>query len=80
MGWVHGAGTPVGMVAEMVAAGLNMNCGGRNHIGLEVEKQIAQWMAEALGYPSERVRRFRHRIVDGEFCRLDRGENEGGGV
>ena len=29
-----------------------MNCGGRNHIALEVEKQIAQWMAEALGYPS----------------------------
>ena len=51
MGWVHGAGTPVGMVAEMVAAGLNMNCGGRNHIGLEVENQITQWMAEALGYP-----------------------------
>ncbi len=51
MGWVHGAGTPVGMVAEMVAAGLNMNCGGRNHIGLDVEKQITQWMAEALGYP-----------------------------
>ncbi len=51
MGWVHGAGTPVGMLAEMVAAGLNMNCGGRDHIGLEVEKQIAQWMAEALGYP-----------------------------
>ena len=32
MGWVHGAGTPVGMIAEMLAAGLNANCGGRNHI------------------------------------------------
>ena len=51
MGWVHGAGTPVGMVAEMVAAGLNMNCGGRDHVGIEVEKQITRWMAEALGYP-----------------------------
>jgi len=28
MGWVHGAGTPVGMIAEMLAAGLNANCGG----------------------------------------------------
>jgi glutamate/tyrosine decarboxylase-like PLP-dependent enzyme len=53
MGWVHGAGTPVGMVAEMVAAGLNMNCGGRDHIGLEVEKQIVRWMSEALGYPDD---------------------------
>lgn len=51
MGWVHGAGTPVGMVAEMIAAGLNMNCGGRDHIGLVVEQQIVRWMAEAFGYP-----------------------------
>jgi glutamate/tyrosine decarboxylase-like PLP-dependent enzyme len=51
MGWVHGAGTPVGMVAEIVASGLNMNCGGRNHIGLDVEQQITRWMSEAMGYP-----------------------------
>ncbi|MGV1866061.1 MULTISPECIES: pyridoxal phosphate-dependent decarboxylase family protein [unclassified Rhizobium] len=51
MGWVHGAGTPVGMVAEIVAAGMNLNCGGRDHIGLEVEQQIVRWMSEALGYP-----------------------------
>jgi glutamate/tyrosine decarboxylase-like PLP-dependent enzyme len=52
MGWVHGAGTPIGMVAELVAAGLNMNCGGRDHVGIEVEKQIVRWMSEALGYPA----------------------------
>jgi aromatic-L-amino-acid/L-tryptophan decarboxylase len=51
MGWVHGAGTPVGMVAEMLAAGLNSNCGGRDHIAIEVEKQIAFWLAEAMGFP-----------------------------
>lgn len=51
MGWVHGAGTPVGMLAEMLAAGLNANCGGRNHIGLDVERQMTRWLAEALGYP-----------------------------
>ena len=53
MGWVHGAGTPYGMVAEMLAAGLNANCGGRNHIGPVVEAQIAQWMAEAFGFPAD---------------------------
>ncbi len=52
LGWVHGAGTPAGMLADMIAAGLNMNCGGRDHIGVDVEKQIALWMAEALGYPA----------------------------
>lgn len=51
MGWVHGAGTPVGMIAEMLAAGLNMNCGGRNHIALDVERQIAAWAAELFGFP-----------------------------
>lgn len=51
MGWVHGAGTPVGMVAEMLAAGLNSNCGGRNHIALDVERQVVRWAAEMLGFP-----------------------------
>ncbi|MBW6422683.1 cytochrome D ubiquinol oxidase subunit I [Rhizobium sp. XQZ8] len=51
MGWVHGAGTPVGMVAEMIAAGLNMNCGGRNHVGIDIEHQVVRWMREAMGYP-----------------------------
>src|SRR5581483_4935986 len=51
MGWVHGAGTPVGMLAEMLAAGLNANCGGRNHIGLDVERQVARWFAQLFGYP-----------------------------
>jgi aromatic-L-amino-acid/L-tryptophan decarboxylase len=53
MGWVQGAGTPVGMVAEMLAAGLNANCGGRNHIALDVERQITLWLAEILGFPAE---------------------------
>jgi len=51
MGWVHGAGTPVGMLAEMLAAGLNANCGGRNHIGLVVERQVVDWAAELFGFP-----------------------------
>jgi glutamate/tyrosine decarboxylase-like PLP-dependent enzyme len=51
MGWVHGAGTPVGMVADMLAAGLNSNCGGRNHIAIDVERQIAAWAAEMFGFP-----------------------------
>src|SRR3974390_1776428 len=53
MGWVHGAGTPVGMVAEMLAAGLNANCGGRNHIALDVERQIAAWAAALFGFPQD---------------------------
>jgi aromatic-L-amino-acid/L-tryptophan decarboxylase len=52
MGWVHGAGTSVGMVAEMLAGGLNANCGGRNHIAIDVERQIAAWAAQMFGFPA----------------------------
>lgn len=51
MGWVQGAGTPVGMLAEMLAAGLNANCGGRDHIPIEIEKQIVRWMRQLFGFP-----------------------------
>ena len=51
MGWVQGGGTPVGMLAEMLAAGLNANCGGRDHIPIEVERQIVRWMQELFGFP-----------------------------
>lgn len=51
MGWVHGGGTPVGLLAEMLAAGLNANVGGRNQIPVEVERQLARWMAELFGFP-----------------------------
>jgi glutamate/tyrosine decarboxylase-like PLP-dependent enzyme len=51
MGWVHGGGTPVGMLAEMLAAGLNANLGGRDHIPIEVERQIVRWMRRLFGFP-----------------------------
>ncbi len=51
MGWVHGGGTPVGMLAEMLAAGLNANVGGRNQIPVAVEWQVVAWMRELFGFP-----------------------------
>jgi aromatic-L-amino-acid/L-tryptophan decarboxylase len=51
MGWVHGGGTPVGMLAEMLAASLNANLGGRDHIPIEVERQIVRWMRTIFGFP-----------------------------
>ena len=52
MGWVHGGGTAVGMVAEMVAAGLNANLGGRDHAPIEVERQVVRWAADLFGFPA----------------------------
>ena len=51
MGWVHGGGTVVGMLAEMLAAGLNANLGGRDHIPIEVERQVVEWTRSMLGFP-----------------------------
>jgi glutamate/tyrosine decarboxylase-like PLP-dependent enzyme len=51
LGWVHGGGSVVGMLAEMLAAGLNANLGGRDHIPIEVERQIVAWMRELFGFP-----------------------------
>lgn len=53
MGWAHGGGNVVGMLAEMLAAGLNANLGGRDHIPIAVEQQVVRWMAELFGFPSQ---------------------------
>ncbi|MDP1970680.1 MAG: aspartate aminotransferase family protein [Methylobacter sp.] len=50
-GWVHGGGTPVGMLAEMLAAGLNANLGGRDQAPIEIERQVVQWVRELFNFP-----------------------------
>ncbi|MCP1269112.1 pyridoxal phosphate-dependent decarboxylase family protein [Acetobacter cerevisiae] len=51
MGWVHGGGTAQGMLAELLAAGLNANLGGRDHAPIEVERMVIRWAATMLGFP-----------------------------
>lgn len=51
MGWVHGGGTPVGMLAEMLSAGLNANLGGREQIPVEVERQLVRWVRDLFAFP-----------------------------
>ncbi|MDR3670946.1 MAG: aspartate aminotransferase family protein [Holophaga sp.] len=53
MGWVHGGGSVAGMLGEMLAAGLNANLGGREHMPIEVERQILRWLAPLFGMPGE---------------------------
>ena len=53
MGWVQGGGTAVGMLAEMLAGGLDANLGGRDHMPIEVERQVIAWMAELFQFPPE---------------------------
>jgi glutamate/tyrosine decarboxylase-like PLP-dependent enzyme len=52
MGWVHGGGTGIGMLAELLAAGLNANLGGRDHAPIELERTVIAWAAEMVGMPA----------------------------
>jgi aromatic-L-amino-acid decarboxylase len=51
MGWVQGGGTLPGMLAEMLAGGLNANLGGRDHSGVAMERQLVQWVRQMFGFP-----------------------------
>ena len=52
-GWVIGTGTALGMLAELLAAGMNPNVGGADHVANYVERQVLEWCKEMLGYPME---------------------------
>ena len=50
-GWVHGSGTPGGVIAEMLAAAMNSNAGGRDHGAIHVERQVIEWCRGLFGFP-----------------------------
>jgi glutamate/tyrosine decarboxylase-like PLP-dependent enzyme len=52
-GWVQGNGTPLGMMADMLAAGINAHLAGFNQAPTLVEYEVIRWLAELLGMPSD---------------------------
>ncbi|MEO8280181.1 MAG: pyridoxal-dependent decarboxylase, partial [Ideonella sp.] len=52
-GWVHGSGTPGNLIAEIAAAAINANLGGRDHGAMYVEKQVVDWCRELFEFPPE---------------------------
>ncbi|HSV85830.1 MAG TPA: pyridoxal-dependent decarboxylase [Levilinea sp.] len=50
-GWVIGTGTPMGMLAEMLAAAMNPNAGGGDHAAFYVEQQVIEWFVALFGLP-----------------------------
>lgn len=52
-GWVIGTGTPMGAMAEMLAATINSNSGGGDHIANYVETQVLEWFKEIFAFPSK---------------------------
>ncbi|MEM9171134.1 MAG: pyridoxal-dependent decarboxylase [Pseudomonadota bacterium] len=52
-GWVMGNGTPTGMLADMLAAGMNAHLAGYDQSASLIEKQVIRWLAELVGYPAD---------------------------
>ena len=49
--WVEGGGTPFGMLADMLASGMNPNLAIGDHAPVYVEKQVLDWSKEIFGFP-----------------------------
>jgi hypothetical protein len=62
--WYMGSGTVMGALAELLAATLNPNLGGGNHVAPLVEKQVIGWIRDMIGFP--------HRL-DPRHDRIPRG-------
>ena len=52
-GWIQGNGTPLGMMADMLAAGMNPHCAGLDQAPKLVELQVIAWLAELMGFPHD---------------------------
>jgi aromatic-L-amino-acid/L-tryptophan decarboxylase len=52
-GWVHGTGTVGGALAQLLAATMNANVGGRDHGAVYVERQVIAWCRELFGFPED---------------------------
>lgn len=52
-GWVQGTGTPLAMMADMLASGMNAHLAGFNQAPALVEHQVIAWLAELLGFPPD---------------------------
>ena len=52
-GWVHGTGLASGLMAEMVSATMNSNCGGRDHGAIYVERCVIDWAKQIFEFPAD---------------------------
>jgi aromatic-L-amino-acid decarboxylase len=52
-GWVMGTGTPMAMLADMLASGMNPHLAGYDQSASLVEYQVIRWLAELLGFPRD---------------------------
>src|SRR5262249_14451708 len=51
-GWVQGNGTPLAMLADMLAAGMNPHMAGFNQAPALVEHRVIDWLRQLMGMPA----------------------------
>lgn len=49
--WYMGNGTVMGALADFLAAVMNPNLGGANHVANYVEAQVVRWLRDMVGFP-----------------------------
>ena len=80
-GWVLGSGTPMGVIAEMLAAATDSVSGIYSYVSNNyVELQVLDWCKQLLGYPLERRRAAHERVLRLEPDRAGRGAERQGRV
>lgn len=52
-GWVNSAPSPMGVLAEFLAAAMNPSCAGGDHAAVYVERAAVRWLMELVGFPTE---------------------------
>lgn len=52
-GWFMGNGTVMGALADFLAAAMNPNLGGGNHVANVVERQVVNWCKQMIGFPAD---------------------------
>ena len=51
--WYMGNGTPMGAIGDFLAAIVNPNMGGGNHVAVQVESQVVDWCKQIVGFPAD---------------------------
>jgi aromatic-L-amino-acid/L-tryptophan decarboxylase len=50
--WVNSPAAPLGVLAELLAAGMNSSVAGGDHAATYIEHAVLGWLKQMLGYPS----------------------------
>jgi aromatic-L-amino-acid/L-tryptophan decarboxylase len=51
--WIQGTGTPLGVLADLLASGMNPNVAIGEHAAMYVDRQVVNWCKELMNFPAD---------------------------